>query len=343
MKKTLQEYRIDDTALYEWLPWGGLIHPAVIRNKDESLMGFLRYKKTGEDNIELSDGGKPMQFVNGWALWTEQQNFDTATETILTVVWNPFFNRDSAATNTLNGKTIGRRETEIYFFSVLLAIEQSLSKHIEICVMKNEEILSFLASTISMRQEQIPMPDIPLYLDVTLSQVEFKMLTNQIKINKQNMAIVTVPALGQYRTFIIQTLFQHLSKYEYRFCRRVLLFSQDAVRKELSRRMQGWCANRTAVKDSIQKDLLHTLNGYYSNTFIFFGADENQLNRNLLHATAIFESIGLPYVIEAKKYKDVWWGSLPGLFRANVMPPIQGVSNFGDFLLPNGKETLCIG
>lgn len=43
----LEDYELDYGKPYAWLSWGGLILPEVVRNKDGSLMGFVRYGNGG--------------------------------------------------------------------------------------------------------------------------------------------------------------------------------------------------------------------------------------------------------------------------------------------------------
>ena len=40
----------------------------------------------------------------------------------------------------------------------------------------------------------------------------------------------------------------------------------------------------------------------------------------------------LPYVIEDYNAKDLWWGSLPGMFMAGLVPPICGFAALEDLL-----------
>ena len=44
------------------------------------------------------------------------------------------------------------------------------------------------------------------------------------------------------------------------------------------------------------------------------------------YVNGLMKVMELPYIIEDYNRKDVWWGSLPGIFRANVMPPLTGFS-----------------
>lgn len=330
MIKKLQEYYIDDSALHEWIPWGGLIHPSIIRNKDESIMAIFSYDEIKE---YTEDDSTFINFVNGWVLWNECQHFNNSTKKFLTVLWNPFYSeKKTNILNGINGEKIKFKDKEKHFLSVLMMMKNYLTIKTNAKLLENDEVLSYLASTISMKKVNVEMQEIPLYLDVVLSDVQFKMLSNKIEINDKKIAIVSIPSIGQYRPFILNTLLDSLNKYEYRFCRRLLIFSKENAKKEVNKYMSTWCKNRMAVKDCIKETLLRDTNGFYMNSFIFFHEDENLLNHNIKYIQQIIEMMGLPYIIENKNYKDVWWGSIPGIFRANITPPIQGLKDLYSFL-----------
>lgn len=91
------------------------------------------------------------------------------------------------------------------------------------------------------------------------------------------------------------------------------------------------------MKDYLKQGMLHNINGYYTNTFIFFGEGDT-LKANMAEVKRIFESVGIPYIVENENYKEIWWASLPGLFRANCTMPIQGTVGLQNFLLQGKGE-----
>ena len=41
---TWKEYEMDPTCVADWLSWGGLVHPSIMRGKDDSFFGVLAYE-----------------------------------------------------------------------------------------------------------------------------------------------------------------------------------------------------------------------------------------------------------------------------------------------------------
>ena len=44
------------------------------------------------------------------------------------------------------------------------------------------------------------------------------------------------------------------------------------------------------------------------------------------------ETQWVAHIIEDFNHKHVWWGSIPGMFRSNIVPPIVGFKNLTDLL-----------
>ena len=81
---------------------------------------------------------------------------------------------------------------------------------------------------------------------------------------------------------------------------------------------------------------MKTLNGYHMDAF-FFPFEEEQYPAERDRLTALLDSMELPYLIENYHQKNVWWGSLPGMFRSNIVPPILGFDSL-DELLAHGRK-----
>lgn len=78
----LEDYELDYGKPYAWLSWGGLILPEVVRNKDGSLMGFVRYGNGG------GTGKLGMDYPEGWAMWLDIQHLQGREALTLCLLWN---------------------------------------------------------------------------------------------------------------------------------------------------------------------------------------------------------------------------------------------------------------
>jgi len=155
----LEDYQHDYSKVYSWLSWGGLILPEVVRNKDGSLMGFIRYGKSAK-MIRLD-------YPKDWGIWLDRHHFAEDNTETLCLLWNPIHKqRNLPAINLCAEITRGSEAEEEYFRKMLIELGQKLPDgH----VLKHEQILSYLKSTLEMRFCEVTMPEIPLCLDAVLS------------------------------------------------------------------------------------------------------------------------------------------------------------------------------
>lgn len=88
--------------------------------------------------------------------------------------------------------------------------------------------------------------------------------------------------------------------------------------------LHTWCKNRSVIRNTIREDVLKELNGYFSNTFIFFNDNADTLDEITEAAISVFRKMSIPYIVERKNYKTAWWSSIPGMFRAKEHYTISG-------------------
>lgn len=336
---TLQEYNMDLSQIYNWLPWGGLIYPQVVRNKDNSLMGFIRYNTVLD--VEAPDE-QPMQiheFPKGWAIWVELQHFNSGNDIkILTLCWHPFRDKKSGKIlNSLDGKDYLPAEAESHFITVLQQLQQDLATVVHAEILEYEQVLSYLTSTLTGESSSVEMYSPPLYLDAVLSRdIDFQVFSsntakkNAVAINGREITAVT--PMGFPKMPIMGILFKAFCDFDYRFVKRFLFWDAAGAEQELKGYMKGWCQNRTSIKDYMSQNLLMKFNGVYTNTFVFRFTDQNRA-KNEAYIAKVLETLELPYVFEEFNRKHCWWGTVPGCFRANIVPPIKGIQRLGDLLV----------
>lgn len=326
--EAMKEYDVDLTKLYEWLPWGGLVYPSVVRNKDGSLMGFMEAE---QKKLTAMD----MELPNGWAVWMERQHFSGKSTHIMTLFWNPFADkRTGIVRNSLEGRLLRLEQAEAYFISVLNSFGAR--------IMENEEVLSYLGSVLRGEPFSIGMLKEPLYLDAILSKdVDFRVfgkstpLKNALSINGRFVTALT--PLGYPRMPIMGILFRAFRDFDYRFVRRFIFMDKDTADKELKGYMKNWCRGRQSVKSFLLERLDNAYWGIYTNTFIFqFPEDERKENETYIKE--VLETMDLPHIMEDFNRKHAWWAAIPGIHQAGLTSPVKGIGRFADLLLDTEDE-----
>ena len=328
---TWKEYKMDPSCVADWLSWGGLVHPNILRGKDDSFMGILAY----EPYMPMPDIRINLpEFKNGWCLWMEHQHQKTQDKHYLVLVWNPFFSRGHIINGILK-KTMDWEEAKQVFLTMLNDVCQALAAVTDCRLLAYQEILDFLSFSLSMDAHSVAMPDVPLYLDALLAQdIDLDFTHAHLRINGKKLLVLSLPA-GIEETHLEQ-LQQAVFAGNYRHVRRLLLFSEKRARKEELWYTASWCPGRASLRQLITQDILKKLNGYYMDAFFFlFSEEEYLLPQKQL--TELLDNMELPYLIENYHQKNVWWGSLPGMFRSHVVPPIIGFDSLDDLLAHQQK------
>lgn len=330
-----KEYEIDDDAIDEWLSWGGLLKDSVMKNKDGSFFSVIQY----EPYLHGGKYIKNQNYKNGWNLWSEKQKRKGESQYFLVVSWNPEYDKADVATNTLYGQSVKRPEAIMSFEKEIISLMKEMSSVTSCKILEGQAILDFLAFTVSIGEHSVLMPEVSLYLDVLLSQdLDVDFFENGISINGKKMMILSLLAVPEMP--IMDILYKALDRFSYRYVQRLLLFDEKAAQEELEKYLYKWCSGRKSLKKVIMADILSNLNGYYSASFIFL-IDEGEYDEMMAYCKDVFNALEIPYLFEAYNLKDVWWGSLPGLFRANITAPITGFSHLDDLLIrqsADGKE-----
>ncbi len=330
---SLQEYEIDDKNIAEWLPWGALVRDGVMRNKDDSLCAFIAYRPYEHEDIP-SPLNIQRDFVNGWSLWTEWQHTTKINRFVMTVCWNPFRGMlSSDIQNTLeNDDAIPFSHAADYFYDVVKGIASELEQKTDVQILTYQDIFEFLSFSLSFEEQYVEMPSVPLYMDCLLSQnLNFEFRENDILLNHKFFVLLSLP--GTFEPHIMQSLFHAFETVPFRYVERLLIFGQEEAQDQFRHYIQSWADGRKTVKRVLQQHILNELSGYYAKTFVFL-LDENLTVRIKKFIQQCADRLMIPYIIESYNLKDIWWGTLPGLFRANLNPPIMGFNSLESFLMP---------
>lgn len=333
----LEDYEMDYGKPYTWLSWGGLILPEVVRNKDGSLMGFIRYGR------ERTNGQLQMNFPEGWALWLDVHHLQGKESSTLCILWNPICEgKNLKAINGYLGIVVDKgwwtehfREVLSEFCSRLCALRPGSY------LLRQEEVLSYLKTTLEMEYCQVAMPKVPLYLDAVLSRdMDMKIYApngedkNRLTIRGREIVVATLKdSLRESRLSLILGAFRQM---DYRFCRRVIMMQEDKLAEELKRLTKGWCSQR----DSITEYMLSKQKGSggMSSEVLIFAIEPEEREVSQDYIRQVLEAVELPYVLEDYNRKQLWWGSQPGMFRAGGRLWPRKIDSWEDYLLLKGFQ-----
>lgn len=320
--------------LCDWLPWGGLLWPTVIVNKDLSMMSVLHYdeRRTGaatpEEIMVLCK--ELLCFPSGWAIWMEREKVGEKEEFYLTLLWNPFFEKGEIINfpfteAPVSEEKLYERDISIFikFEEVVLSLAKKLSSIVNAEILQGEKVLAYLRATIS--QKKIGMPSIPIYLDAYLSQdVSFVGKETSIEIDQNVVRVVSPLGFVDDEGPVISYLKKE--GYKYRYVRRFLFANNEDAKKEEEKYAKRWCANRGTMLQLLEYgDMQDKRCGLYSNTLILYGEEIKRVVER-------WEAEGVPVIVENYNLKDVWLGSIPGIFRANIVPPMIMVEDISSLI-----------
>lgn len=329
----LKEYDEKNLAVEEWLSWGGITLPHVMQQKGGSCFSVIEYKPY-ERNYLTKKLDLP-QFRRGWGAWNERQHTLAGDRDFIVVFWNPFETKiNPHIENTLDGDTVKKEKFLSYFGAEVEKICKELSKVTRVKLLEYQELMNFLSFELNMEEMEVKMPEVPLYMDALLSQdVQFDFKANDIYINGKKLLVLTLPTLPN-----AWEIFERVKNFPYRYVRRILLFDECESELEMKKYTGQWCLRRKIMLREIEKEILGGFNGYCWNGFIF-RLDESDYENFYSDMEEYLTGKEIPFVFEHYNLKDVWWGSLAGLFLANITPPLIGFDSLEEFILHKEKNT----
>ncbi|MEM9243055.1 MAG: conjugal transfer protein TrbE [Pseudomonadota bacterium] len=215
-------------------------------------------------------------------------------------------------------------------------------------VLGDDEVLSYLHSTISAKHHQVNMPETPMYLDAFLADTP---LVAGIAPRLGNMHLRTISVLGLPATSLPALLDQlnNLS-FSYRWVTRYIALDKTEAEKQLKSYRRRWFAKRKGMLQMLQevfsrqesqlvdnaavekaKDIdegLYELSesqvsfGYYTTVVVVMDADEQEVKQKQRHVERVINGLGFTTIAETINNVEAWLSSLPGQAYANVRQPI---------------------
>ena len=333
MGKRLKEYSDEPKQVADFLPWEAIGPEGVILCKDESLIGVIEYFPTSD---RIASREEEPLFRQGWSLWTEKQHSPVRERYFVILSWNPFYDKNGNIINSLGNKEVDEELAEKYFAYELSMLQKYIHGLARTRKLDYKEIAGFLLFATSFREETGVLPEVPIDLDFIITQeTEYKFLNNSLLINGQSTVVVSFPGFPGPED--VNILYDIFSTEIYRHVRRILAMDSEEYKENFSSYCGTWCKGRKAIKNEIIGDITGSVFGYMSECFVFLmPSDRVELFTQYL--TECMMHLGFPYILETYNSKDVWWGSLPGLFRANINPPPSAIGSIADMIWLSGGD-----
>ena len=330
-----QEYTTELNRVVDNIPYGGLIKSNVLRCKDDSYLGCIEFDRflAPEDNVSVIFP----EFRRGWNIWSEHQHIPYKDRYLVYFNWNPFKDKDNFVKNPL-GKSKKIEDCDSYFQEQLENFSKKAGNFINCRILEYNDFLSALSYSLSFDLIESPKPEVPLYLDYYLTEgIDFKFYDNDIVLNNKKLIVVTLSSFPN--PDITRTLYRAFIREKFRHVKRMLFMSDKEYTKEMRRYMMAWCQGRKSVKKFIADDIFPgEFHGLASENLIFITERDNKDLAEYIFD--VMNALELPYILESFNLKDVWWGSLPGIFRANINPPAISMENIYEMLFPIEKPLL---
>ncbi len=325
---SINDFGLKSTDVEEHLPWGGLVRPTVVKQKDNSYFSIIKYKPFQIYEDETLDAAK-WSFKRGWVLWNEHQHIkDGESNDYLVICWNPFHSVTNKTFNILDEKKVTSPERELtYFEHTVKMFAEDFSRIGEVKIIEYQELLDVLSFSLSLGESNLEMPDVPLYLDALIANdIVFKSTSNNFYINHKKLIAISIHSIMDIRE--LYPLLKHVS---FRHNKRFICFSRLQAVKQLKEYSKLWFPRRKVIRDMALGDLIKTYNGYYNEALLFLVDKENEKGFND-YLIDNLQKYGVAFTNESFSLKNVFWSTMPGLFLANIRPPVQGFDNWGSIL-----------
>lgn len=148
-----KEYSLENKEVQDWVVWEALTHESVLRSKDASVLGVIRYKP-----FERKEGAgiSLPAFSQGWVMNIEEQHGEAGEACFLALTWNPFLSlKGDKVENALGGNAAMSLDAmEQHMFSVLDTLASRFPPEAEAKILKYQEIINYLAGHLRQRALQ---------------------------------------------------------------------------------------------------------------------------------------------------------------------------------------------
>lgn len=311
-------------------------------NKDMSLQSVIRYDKlnTQADTAAIQDVCDfLLRFTSGWAVWVDRQFSASKEKVYITILWNPFIEQGKIvnfpfSNEQMTAESLYHRELHVLrrFQEAVYALQEKLSKIVNAEVLTMLPVLQYLKQTLSP-DSAVEMPPIPLYLDAYLS-LDISLAgqnANALEIDGKQVRIITPLGFMDSESDFVS--FLQRRRRAYRLVRRMLFASEKRFRDAEEKYMKNWCENRGSILSLLEYgDLDGKACGLYTHSLLLYEHEADT------EAAQFLRESGIPTVVEDYNLRDVWLGSIPGMFRSNIVPPMMCIEDVSSLIaLPKSE------
>lgn len=228
----------------------------------------------------------------------------------------------------------------------------------EIQPLDDQQTLTYLHTTISVKRHPVRVPEIPMYLDAVLPDSP---LIGGLEPRLGDTPIKVISVLG-YPGQSIPGLLDTLNRLaiEYRWITRFICMDKNDALSEITKYKKRWFAKRKSVlvlvkesitneesamsdtdaeskafdADAASQELAgdYVSYGYFTANVVLWDRDREQLQMKARVVEQAINGLGFVTIDETMNSVDAWLGALPGHARANVRRPMLNTLNLAHLM-----------
>ncbi len=261
---------------------------------------------------------------------------------------------DSSSSNSFNYTNILEN-----FISEIHRIADLLTRLFpEVELLENDNLLSYLHSTVSSDAHYVKTPSEPMYLDAILADSEF-LGGFSPKLGDKHLAIIGL--LG-FPSATQPGLLDHLNRLslEYRWTTRFICLDKNEAKKEIETYQRKWFAKRKGVASLIKELMTKEESalsdsealakaedaqvamlelgsddisyGFMTTNIVLMNKNKKELNLCVNEVQKVLQGEGFSTRIETVNAVDAWLGTIPSNTRNNVRRPLISTMNLAHLL-----------
>lgn len=170
----------------------------------------------------------------------------------------------------------------------------------------------------------------PIYLDYKLTKNHSykKYLKEYLVIDEYYLQCVKL--LG-YPEFLTKSLILYLehNNIQFRYNKRLIFLSDKDKQKEIQRYTKNWSkSHKEFLKVLTYED--NSLCAYYNNILVIYNKDIQKLVEDITNVTKFLNHYGVPTVIDKSNMGDIWYSTISGMFRSNLVSPLMEIDESKD-------------